>query len=236
MKNDRLARFAISLGFAATAALVGSGCVVRQIGGCGWGGCGASGVRVSSIAVAVSGDLFGFSPNIFNGGQYYAGGNFGGQYYQPGYYQASAPFFSSYPGNVVAPAAGYTAPVVTPQTMVGQVQPVYAPQNVAVGQPVQGYVTPNTPPGMMTVAPPQGGQMQGIVNGQWVSRCIPDAWRAPCYPVVGSTPVQIPIPGQVQGMSFGQPVYVQQPGYGVGGYGQPIYQQPRGYYRRWKKE
>ncbi len=167
---------------------------------------------------------YGYNQSYFSGGQYYAGGQWAGVNYPAGYYRRDAPFIAAYNGLTVAPAAGYTAPVMTPQTSVGPIQPVYAPQTVTVGQPVQGYVTPDTAPGMMTVPVPADGRIHGIVNGQWTGPCRSDAWRAPCTPVVGSNPVDIAIPGQVPGMPYGQPVY-QQPGYG---YGVP----PGGYYPR----
>ena len=58
---------------------------------------------------------------------YYQGGNYGGVYYQPGYYQRHAPFFQGgYGGATVVAQPGYVQP--------GYVQPGYN-NTVVVAQP-----------------------------------------------------------------------------------------------------
>jgi len=54
---------------------------------------------------------------------YYQGGNYGGVYYQPGYYQRHAPFFRGYGGTTVVTQPGYNTGVVVAQPQYQQ--PVY---------------------------------------------------------------------------------------------------------------
>ena len=69
---------------------------------------------------------------------YYQGGNYGGVYYQPGYYQPHAPFFQGgYGGATVVTQPGYVQPgynnVVVAQPQYQQPQPAYARPGYGVG-------------------------------------------------------------------------------------------------------
>jgi len=68
---------------------------------------------------------------------YYQGGNYGGVYYQPGYYQRHAPFFRGYGGTTVVTQPYNTGVVVAqPQYQQPYQQPVY-------GRPGYGGVRVN---------------------------------------------------------------------------------------------
>ena len=85
---------------------------------------------VTGAAYALGGCVVAARPGYVNYGYatvaqpntvYYQGGNYGGTYYQPGYYQRSAPFFQGYGGTTVVTQPGYG-------------------QNVVVAQPVSKFV------------------------------------------------------------------------------------------------
>jgi hypothetical protein len=80
---------------------------------------------VTGAAYALGGCVVAARPGYANYGYatvaqpntvYYQGGNYGGTYYQPGYYHRQAPFFQGYGGNTVV--------VAQPQPVYQQ--PVYA--------------------------------------------------------------------------------------------------------------
>ena len=65
---------------------------------------------------------------------YYQGGNYGGVYYQPGYYQRHAPFFRGYGGTTVVTQPVYAQPGYNTGVVVAQ--PQYQQQQYQ--QPVYG--------------------------------------------------------------------------------------------------
>lgn len=89
---------------------------------------------VTGAAYALGGCVVAARPGYANYGYatvaqpntvYYQGGNYGGVYYQPGYYQRHAPFFQGYGGTTVVTQPGYGQSVVVAQPQYQQ-QPVYA--------------------------------------------------------------------------------------------------------------
>ena len=102
---------------------------------------------VTGAAYALGGCVVAARPGYVNYGYatvaqpntvYYQGGNYGGVYYQPGYYQRHAPFFQGYGGTTVVTQPGYGQNVVVAQPQYQQQyqQPVY-------GRPGYGGVRVN---------------------------------------------------------------------------------------------
>ena len=91
-------------------------------------------VGVTGAAYALGGCVVAARPGYVNYGYatvaqpntvYYQGGNYGGVYYQPGYYQRHAPFFQGgYAGTTVVTQPGYGNNVVVAQPQYQQ-QPQY---------------------------------------------------------------------------------------------------------------
>lgn len=91
---------------------------------------------VTGAAYALGGCVVAARPGFANYGYatvaqpntvYYQGGNYGGAYYQPGYYQHNAPFFQGHGGTTVVTQPGYGQNVVVAQPQFQQQyqQPVY---------------------------------------------------------------------------------------------------------------
>lgn len=89
-------------------------------------------IGVTGAAYALGGCVVAARPGYVNYGYatvaqpntvYYQGGNYGGTYYQPGYYQRHAPFFQGgYAGTTVVTQPGYGNTVVVAQPQYQQQQ------------------------------------------------------------------------------------------------------------------